>query len=169
MDFLVPVAMLLVAAAAAASDARTGLIPNWLTLPPLFASVVLYFVLQGAGGLLFSLAGALACGLLPYFLFRTGSMGGGDVKLLAALGAIGGLQTGLEVQFMGIILAAVYAILVLAFKGRLGKMLLASLWVIQNLFLPAERRRQLPPAERMSLRLGVPIFLGTAVVLGGLV
>ena len=90
MDILVPSLMIAVAATAAATDARSGLIPNWITLPPLLAALVLHFVTQGAGGLALSLAGALVCGLVPYLLFRQGTMGGGDVKLLAALGALGG-------------------------------------------------------------------------------
>lgn len=168
MGLFLPIAMLLVAAAAAATDARTGLIPNLITLPALFAALLLHFILQGAGGLLFSLAGALACGLIPYLLFRAGSMGGGDVKLLAALGAIGGPQIGLEVEVLGMAIAALYAVAVLAVRGGLGRMLLGSLWLTLNIFLPARMRRPIPTTQMMSLRLGVPLFLGTvaSVILG---
>jgi len=154
--------MILIAATAAATDARTGLIPNWLTLPPLLAAPLLYLVTQGTGGLLFSLAGALACGLVPYLLFRTGSMGGGDVKLLAALGALGGPQVGLEVELLGMTFAAAYGLFLLARRGVLRKTLLSSLLLAINIFLPARLRRPVPAAEMMPMRLGVPLFLGTA-------
>jgi prepilin peptidase CpaA len=173
MDLIIPIAMLLVAAAAAATDARTGLIPNGLTLPPLFAALLLHLIFQGAGGLLFSLAGALVTGLIPYLLFRAGSMGGGDVKLLAALGAIAGPRVGLEVELLGMVVAAAYAIVVLAYRGGLGRTLLGSLWLVLNVFLPADRRRTISPAEMTPLRLGIPLFLGTvasvALGTGGLV
>ena len=161
MDLLIPAAMILVAAAAAASDARTGTIPNGLTLPPLLAALILYAALQGAGGLIYSLAGALICGAIPYFMFRAGSMGGGDVKLLAALGALGGPSLGLEVELIGMTFAAVYALFVLARRGKLGKTLTSSMWLAINTFLPERMRRRIPAAEMMPLRLGVPLFLGT--------
>ena len=168
MNLIVPIAMITVAATAAATDARTGLIPNWLTLPPLLAAPLLYLMLRGAGGLTFSLAGALACGLVPYLLFRSGSMGGGDVKLLAALGAIGGPELGLELELMGLTVAAAYAIVLLAVRGQLGKTLLSSLFLAINIFLPARMRRPMPTTEMMPMRLGVPLFVGTvaALVLG---
>jgi prepilin peptidase CpaA len=168
MNLIVPIAMITVAATAAATDARTGLIPNWLTLPPLLAAPLLYLMLQGAGGLTFSLAGALACGIVPFLLFRTGSMGGGDVKLLAALGAIGGPELGLELELIGLTVASCYALILLARRGQLGKTLLSSLYLAINVFLPARMRRPMPTTEMMPLRLGVPLFVGTvaALVLG---
>lgn len=165
MDLFIPIAMLVVAAAAAVTDARSGFIPNGLTLPPLFAALIYYFVLQGAGGLLFSLAGALACGLVPYLMFRAGSMGGGDVKLLAALGAIGGMQAGLEAELLGLTFAAVYALVLLAARGALLRTLVSSLWLAMNVFLPAHMRRPLTATDMTPLRLGIPLFLGTAASL----
>jgi prepilin peptidase CpaA len=168
MDLFIPIAMTLVAAGAAASDARSGLIPNGLTLPPLFAALVLHLILQGAGGFAFSLAGALVCGLVPYVMFRAGSMGGGDVKLMAALGAIGGPSAGLEAMVFGLAFAAVYALAVLAVRGGLARTLLSSMRIALNVFLPARMRRPVPTTEMMSLRLGVPLFAGTvaSLVLG---
>jgi prepilin peptidase CpaA len=169
MDILVPSLMIAVAATAAATDARSGLIPNWITLPPLLAALVLHFITQGAGGLALSLAGALVCGLVPYLLFRQGTMGGGDVKLLAALGALGGPEVGLEIELIGMTLAALYALAVLAWRGGLARTLLSSLWIVANVFLPASRRREIKQTELVALRLGVPLFLGTvaSVVLTG--
>jgi len=161
MELFIPIAMIAVAATAAATDARTGLIPNWLTLPPLVAAPLLYLAQQGAGGLGFSLAGALACGLIPYLMFRAGSMGGGDVKLLAALGALGGPQLGLEVELLGMTIAALIALGLLAWRGKLFSTLRSSLWLTINIFLPARLRRPVLRAEMMPLRLGLPLFLGT--------
>lgn len=169
MDILVPSLMIAVAATAAATDARSGLIPNWITLPPLLAALVLHFITHGAGGLALSVAGALVCGLVPYLLFRQGTMGGGDVKLLAALGALGGPEVGLEIELIGMTLAALYALAVLAWRGGLARTLLSSMWIVANVFLPASKRREIKQTELVALRLGVPLFLGTvaSVVLTG--
>jgi len=163
MDLFVPIAMLIIAATAAATDTRTGLIPNWLTLPPLVAAPLVYLVAQGPGGLLYSLAGALAAGTVPYLLFRFGTMGGGDVKLLAALGALGGPQLGLEIEMLGLCFAAAWGVVLLARRGALRKTLLSSLLLVVNFFLPARMRRPMPTAEMMPMRLGAPLFLGTVV------
>jgi prepilin peptidase CpaA len=161
MDLFIPIAMISIAAGAAVTDARTGLIPNWLTLPPLLAAPLFHLLTQGTGGLVFSLAGALVCGILPYLLFRTGSMGGGDVKLLAALGALGGARLGLEIEIIGMCFGAVYGLLLLARRGALRKTLASSMWLAINVLLPARMRRPITPTEMVPLRLGVPLFLGT--------
>lgn len=71
-------------------DLRERRIPNWLTLTTAVLGLVLQLATRGQAGLWDSLAG-LVLGLavlLP--LFVLGKFGGGDVKLLAALGALRG-------------------------------------------------------------------------------
>jgi len=101
---------LIVLAVAMFTDLRSRRIPNWLVLPFLLAGIVISPWRQDWGGnsqsigwhglgqfrwygLGQSFAG-LGLGLLIYgFLFCLGGMGGGDVKLCAALGAwIGPVQ-----------------------------------------------------------------------------
>lgn len=87
---------LFVLAVATFTDLRSRRIPNWLALPFLLAGIAVspwrpdwHPNGQGFGwhGLGQSFAG-LGLGLLIYgFLFWLGGMGGGDVKLCAALGA----------------------------------------------------------------------------------
>ena len=109
------------AATAAITDWRSGRIPNWLTLPPLMVAPAAYLILLGVEGLVFSLLGAFACGAAPYLLFRRGALGGGDVKLLTAIGALVGVMVGLEGQLLGFVIAACYAIALRAFGGGLNE------------------------------------------------
>lgn len=76
----------------AATDLQHRRIPNLLTYPTVLISLLVYGIIGGWNGILFSLGG-LAIGfavfLLPYLL---GGMGAGDVKLMSAVGAVLGFK-----------------------------------------------------------------------------
>ncbi|MBT8492174.1 MAG: A24 family peptidase, partial [Deltaproteobacteria bacterium] len=82
------------AAVAATTDVRRGVIPNWLTLPVLVGMPVVWLVSHGPVAMAYSILSAAACALVPFVLYRFGAAGGGDVKLLAGLGALVGLDLG---------------------------------------------------------------------------
>lgn len=78
---------LTVLAVATFTDLRSRRIPNWLVLPFLVAGIAVSTWLHGWTGLEQSLAGMALGGLLFGILGMMGGMGGGDVKLCAAIGA----------------------------------------------------------------------------------
>jgi prepilin peptidase CpaA len=87
------------------TDWRSRRIPNWLTIPALAAGVALHGAMHGAAGVVESLKGAgiaLAV-LLPLVLLR--ALGGGDWKLLGALGAFLGAQMVLVVLLGAVLIA----------------------------------------------------------------
>ncbi len=77
---------------AAATDLRWGKIYNWLTLPVLALAPVWHLSSRQLPGLWFSLQGfgvtVVALTLMAMLAGR--GMGGGDMKLLATVGALGG-------------------------------------------------------------------------------
>lgn len=152
--------------AGAVTDSRTGRIPNTITLPLIAGGLLTSLAAFGVEGLQFSLLGAAACFLLPYLMFRAGGMGGGDVKLLAGLGAFLGMRLGLEAQLAAMCLGAVWAMFRLGRAGKLRGLLLNSFRVSTNWMLPAEKRAPLDASASEPLRLGIPIFCGTVAVLG---
>ena len=78
---------LVVALTGCVTDLRTRRIPNVLTFSAAAAAVVFHGVTAGLTGVGHSLSG-LAVGLVIFLpLFALRGLGGGDVKLLAALGA----------------------------------------------------------------------------------
>ncbi len=155
----------------AVTDHRTGHIPNWLTLGSLAAAPLLWFgsaaASQGASaGFMaagMSLAGAFVCGLGPAILFARGGVGGGDVKLLAAIGAILGPRIGINAEFYAFVLGALYV------PGRLawdGKLLRVTWGALRSLVSPLVReadRRPAPPELGMRMRLGPAILAGTVI------
>lgn len=74
------------------TDLRTKKIYNWLTLPCMMLGITLNLAVGGPKGLLLSLAGGgLILGLYVAFAPSTG-IGGGDVKLMMAVGTLLGIK-----------------------------------------------------------------------------
>jgi prepilin peptidase CpaA len=167
------IATVFIAALAAYTDFKTGTIPNWLTVGGMLGGIGGHVVLGMAGGNwqtglhegAASFAGLLFCALAPFILFYKGGMGGGDVKLFAAIGALCQPLLGIEMQMYALALAAVLAPLRLAYQGQLLRVLAGSFALLANPFRPAAERRS-PPAEAMTwFRLGPVIFASTLVTL----
>jgi prepilin peptidase CpaA len=153
MSVLFDVALVSVTAIAAVTDARHGLIPNRLTLPVLVAAPFAHAFLGGAGAAVFSALGLLVCALPPAVVFYRGGMGGGDVKLLAAAGALVGPARGLEIQVLAYVLAAALAVVLLWRRGLLRSTVARSLGLLR--LRPVSTA---PPPEE-TIRLGVPVLL----------
>jgi prepilin peptidase CpaA len=160
-----------VCAVAAISDFRTGLIPNWLTLGALVAGVIGHLVYgsllvdfrTGLHECAASVAGFLLCALAPGILYWKGAMGGGDLKLFAAIGALCQPLLGIEIQMYALVVAAIIAPARLAYEGRLLEVMAGTFSVALNPFLPRARKRALPPEALTSFRLGPAIFVGAAL------
>lgn len=82
----------LIAVTAAVTDIRSGKIYNWLTLPVLALAPIWHFAARGLPGLWSSLEGVgiTAAILIALALVAGRGLGGGDLKLFVALGALGG-------------------------------------------------------------------------------
>jgi prepilin peptidase CpaA len=161
---------LAVTAVAAAADLKTGHIPNWLTLGAWAAASVLH-VARGAmvtgwsgaaTGALTALAGSLVCLVLPAFLHRASGMGGGDVKLLGAIGALCGPVLGMQVQVFSFVVALLYVPAKLAYAGTLFQTVKRSVALVAYPFVAKERRVQLTEATRISIKFA-PAVLGGVV------
>ncbi len=170
------VAMFAVALAAAGFDWRTGRIPNTLTLGSLVLAVPIHAGLSAAGhtwdGVESSLLGGAMC-VLPFIVgWRMGWIAGGDVKLIAAMGALGGIQNGLESVFLGLFAAASFIFLRLCWNGVLLRTLTNGVVVAVSRTV-ARNHMVEPRAELTStLRFGPFALAGAAMSLvlhGGLV
>jgi prepilin peptidase CpaA len=78
---------LAIASVGAVKDFRGLRIPNWLTYSGLIAALIVRVGLGGWPELRGGLGGMLFAGGIFLLLFLLGGMGGGDVKLMAAVGA----------------------------------------------------------------------------------
>ncbi|HZQ20006.1 MAG TPA: A24 family peptidase [Terriglobales bacterium] len=109
------------ALAAGITDLRWRRIPNWLTYPAAPVAIILHGIAAGKHAALISLAGlGLGLGiLLPFVLLRM--LGGGDWKLVGALGAFFGPHRLILVLFLTFLINAFMALLLVLWKKRLGQ------------------------------------------------
>jgi prepilin peptidase CpaA len=104
---------------AAVIDLRSRRIPNWVTASTLLLAIVINVWLHGFGGLAVVFFGA-ALGLaflLPFYAVH--AIGAGDVKLLAALGALLGPQILVSVAIYAAIAGGAISAVILLHQRRL--------------------------------------------------
>lgn len=163
---------LVVAGLAAYFDWRTGHIPDLVSYVPLVLAPIAHAILAWKyipgctttdalmeGGI--SLLGIVLCSVMPLLMFRKNALGGGDVKVFAALGALGQVSLGVEMQLYAFVLAAVIAPARIAYEGNLRRTLKNCGVLLTNAFLPPEKRKTIEADSVTWFRLGPCIFLGT--------
>lgn len=158
---------LVLAGAAALIDYRTGHIPNWITVPPIFLGPLLHGLVDGADAALGSLVAVVICGTVPILMFWRQGMHGGDTKLFLAIAALCGTQVGLESQLLAFIFGAIYSMGRLAWDGKLLATLGRTFYLGLNPILPKAWRKPPSPELMQKIRLGGGIFAGLALVVIG--
>jgi prepilin peptidase CpaA len=167
-DITITAPVFLTVVTACAFDLRTRRIPNALNFASAFAALLVHWLTGGSEGAMFA-AGGWVVGLflfLPFFALR--GMGGGDVKLLAALGAWLGPQqvlwlaiyTGIAGGVMGVWAAAASGYLKTALRNVFGALIYwgtVGLKPVPGLTLESGK------APRLAYAL--PILAGTLVAL----
>ncbi len=145
-------------------DLRHRRVPNALTLPAVGIALALHGATHSGQGLLLSLAGALAAAapVLPGFVM--GFTGGGDVKLLLAVGAFLAFPAALYVALLSLILGGLLSITV-AMRGRAAGGLLRRSTGLAKAVAFRAAGAPLQPAEapRRTIPLGVAIALATVL------
>lgn len=101
---------------ATVEDLRSRTISNWLCLFGLIAGLVAQTALQGWSGLGSSLLGALIGFAVFLIFFLLGGMGGGDIKLMAAFGAILGQRQIVHAAVFAAMVGGVIALIYVAYR-----------------------------------------------------
>jgi prepilin peptidase CpaA len=158
--------------AAAIWDLRTGLIPNRLVAAGAIATIVLTVAIAvprgfaAVGGAFISMiAGLVLVSLIPMLLYRLDGIGGGDVKLLAVVGAALGPYLGVEAELYAFMVVVLYAPARLLWEGRLLRTLRTSGLLLVRPLVPRHRRPEPARVEDLTaFRFGPAIFVGTLAV-----
>jgi prepilin peptidase CpaA len=144
-------------ATAAVTDLRVHKIYNWTTYPGMLLALALNLLQNGWDdgypGLKDSLAGFAVCGGLMLVSYVFFSVGGGDVKLIAMVGAFLGMEKGVDVLLWTFVLGGAAGLALLIWRVGLVRLVagtvrhvLWSLRLVSWLPLSEAERRQLQPA-----------------------
>lgn len=174
MIFLPAVIQLVLAAlvcVAAFYDLRYRRIPNWLCLTGLLLGLALNAFLPEWGGWPGSLLGASLALLIYFPLYLLRGMGAGDVKLMAAVGALVGWKFWLVIFFLTAAVGGVAAMALLVSRSQLRRGLSNTGYLIMQLLafrLPYAGKEELDVKSEKSVKLphGVMIAWGSLLFLG---
>src|SRR3954469_11993081 len=137
------VLLLALAVSCAVTDLWKGRIYNAVTYPAIAAGFVLQVALHGPSGLVLALGG-FAVGFFPAFLlFALGGMGGGDVKLLGAIGVFAGPVPTTEILVFAFLVGGFFALVKLAWQGTLLRTMWRTLRYFAGLMVPGLGRTSL--------------------------
>jgi prepilin peptidase CpaA len=153
--------LLLVTAVCAVTDARTGKVYNVVTYPTALLGIGLSFYASPPSPLM-SIGGLIAALAFFGFVRRISGMGAGDVKLMAALGALKGLPFLGYSTFYILCAAAITGLILIAWQGRLVPVLR---WVAQTLVSTVHPKyeRQNAQHELTPMPFAPAIFIGSAI------
>ncbi len=87
-------------------------------------------------------------------------MGGGDVKLFAALGALCGFSVGLNMVFLSFVAAVLFAVVSVVYHGKFFTMMRNVGTIVTNMFRPAAKRKVVPAEALTHHRMGPAILVG---------
>jgi prepilin peptidase CpaA len=123
------IAALSIAVVAAICDLRSRRIPNILTFGAALAALAYHLVTGGPRGLGLAAAGWFVGAIIFLIPFALRGLGGGDLKLLAALGAWIGPADALWLALYTGVAGGVMAIVVAVFHGYLQRAL-QNVWLL---------------------------------------
>jgi prepilin peptidase CpaA len=155
-------------ALSAAIDVRVRRIPNLVSAPAIVAGLALNALYFGAEGLGASLAGLLAATAVLVPPFALGGIGGGDVKMMGAVGALLGPRLALAGMALGMMLGGVLMAAHLARRGRLSETLARTGAMFATAATTGSLAPLRVPAGRpgtVALPYSVPLGVGTLAAL----
>lgn len=154
-----------ISSAGAVTDIRGSRIPNWLTYSGL-AFAIAARMSMGWSGLKEGLLGLLIGGGCFLLLFLLGGMGGGDVKMMAAVGAWAGSGYVVGIMLATAVSGGVIAVGYMIFGKQVRRTILNTLELLRHHLtagLKPHPYLNIQDAGSIRVPFGVAIAIGTLV------
>jgi prepilin peptidase CpaA len=159
-------------AVAAVIDLRQRRIPNWLTFGLMFAGLGRAALIGSFATVEHALLGIAVGAFIPLILFMISAVGGGDVKLLGAIGAWLGAGLAVRVFLVEAILGLIIVLVQATAQRRTAALLRNSAVIAANFAGAAEiglhqaiETGKACKSISRPLPFAVPVFFATLIVL----
>jgi len=131
----IPLKLVLIATALAAAyyDLRVRRIPNWINVSGAILGLGLNIYFESIEGALTATGGLLIALCIYVPLYALKGMGAGDVKLMAAIGAIVGPGNWLNIFIVTALLGGAAALALVLVRGKMGQTLLNLSVIVSHL------------------------------------
>ncbi len=155
-----------VVVAAGICDLKKGRVYNWLTYPAIAAGLAFGAIqghLEGSAwqGFTNHLAGfGIGFGVL-FLAYVMGGMGGGDVKLMAAVGAFGGWPGALHAVMYSFLAGVVIGLVLVIGRGQVRTFLRRFGAAVRLLSMPGVKTDTAVPESTVGVPFGFAVCLGT--------
>jgi prepilin peptidase CpaA len=161
MSTITVLAVFLLTSIAVYTDLRWRLIPNRLTLPAVVLGLLVNTLGNGWHGALISVLGLFVGIGLLILPFAVGKMGGGDVKLMGAIGAWLGSYAVVNIALYSAIAGGLIALILAVKDKRLG-VTMKKVWILTKcVFL-----YRAPEAGSVLFEKSIAMPYGVAIGLG---
>jgi Flp pilus assembly protein protease CpaA len=161
--FWTTVALIPFLAIATWTDIRRQMIYNWTMYPAILVAIAANVVVLREEGLKDSLTGLAVCGgvAVVCFVFLP-DLGGGDVKLIAALGAGLGFRDGFEAMLWTFVIGMTMAVAILIWQQGAWTLLMKALRRASHVLRGG---RGVPVKEEDQKMLQQPLFLAPSALI----
>ncbi len=153
-------------------DFRFQKIPNYITFSGTIIGIILYIITDGFSGLANGILGMIVGIALLLIPFAMRGIGGGDVKLLGAIGAFKGVLFVFNTFLASAIFGGIIALAIIVYKGKIIETLKWCFKALYKIFafLITKGRMNIPlggfPAKGINYPYGLAIALGAFLILG---
>lgn len=145
-------------------DLLTHKIPNWFTFPAIAIGLIANIYFLGAGGLGDSLLGIVIPFLFFLPLFYFGHVGAGDIKLLMAVGAFGGMLFSWQVVLASVMAGGAFAFVEVVWRGRLFAVIKSVFRFVLVLVTPVLVAEPIKLDRERKFPFGIFITIGAGIV-----
>jgi prepilin peptidase CpaA len=152
--------ILIIALVAVYTDLSYGKIYNWMTYPAIVLGLLSNGYMYGLDGFKAALLGIGVAFVLTCPFLMAGGIGGGDVKLLMAIGSLQGALFLLSTLFYAAIIGGIWAMGYLIWKGKFFSTFLNVLKFSASIFYPPWRSSLAINKSSGRILFGIPIALG---------
>ena len=179
------IVLLLILLAAVYTDYRQGRIPNWMIIFGFISGLVIRFLHGGFSTGLDGILGAVFLAAVFYPVFKIGGLGGGDIKLFAVVGSYLGIKGGITSLIFAFIFGAIFSLVkmlhfhnfkerIYYFASYMTDIILTGKWKLYESgegtsFGEEDAGKQSLKIPKQKIHFALPVFLGVAIYIGGVI